>query len=108
VPKALGKDSIDNIIINTIAPVQFLYAHYHGKTMQQEHALQLLASVKAESNKYVSHWKDHNWKPANAAESQALLQLFTNYCTQKKCLECAIGLNIIKGQKKELHGSALR
>jgi hypothetical protein len=107
-PKSLGKDSIDNIIINTIAPVQFLYAHYHGKTMQQEQALQLLASVGAESNKYVSLWKDNNWKPANAAESQALLQLFSSYCTNKKCLECAIGLNIIKGQKQESQRLSMR
>lgn len=99
--KTLGADSIDNIIINTIAPVQFLYAHYHDNTSDQESALQLLSSVQAESNKYISLWEQHNWQPINAAQSQALLQLFNNYCSNKKCLECAIGLSIIKSRPVE-------
>lgn len=100
-PKALGADSIDNIIINTIAPVQFLYAHYHGNTHDQERALQLLESVAPENNKIIAAWKEQNWVPENAAQSQALLQLFNNYCSSKRCLECAIGLKIIKSRPLE-------
>ncbi|HRO42176.1 MAG TPA: DUF2851 family protein [Flavipsychrobacter sp.] len=100
-PKALGADSIDNIIINTIAPVQFLYAHYHGTAANQESALQLLSSVNAESNNIVAIWNEHNWMPENAAQSQALIQLFNNYCSNKRCLECSIGLGIIKSRPIE-------
>ena len=94
--KALGSHSIDNIIINTIAPVSFLYAHYHGNIRDQEQALNLLSSVPAEKNKYTALWEENNWKPRNAADSQALLQLYNNYCSGKRCLECSVGLNIIK------------
>ena len=96
--KALGVDSIDNLIINTMAPVQFLYAHYQGNIDQQERALQLLSSVDAESNKVITVWEQNNWKPESAAQSQAMLQLFNNYCSNKRCLECSIGLNVIKNQ----------
>lgn len=94
--KSLGASSIDNIIINTIAPVQFLYAHFQGSPAEQEKALQLLSSIAPEKNNILGYWTDNGWKAENAAQSQALLQLFNNYCSSKRCLECAVGLNIIK------------
>jgi hypothetical protein len=95
-PKSLGSNSIDNVIINTIAPVQFLYSHYQGTMDDQERALQLLSSVTAEDNKITSVWADTGWKAENAAQSQSLIQLFNSYCSNKRCLECSVGLNIIK------------
>ncbi len=95
-PKSLGKSSVQNIIINTIAPVQFLYAARQDTHKLQEQALQLLEAVPAEKNNITRVWEENNWVPVNAAQSQALLQLYNNYCTNKRCLECAIGLNIIK------------
>jgi hypothetical protein len=94
--KQLGESSIRNIIINTVAPIQFLYANYNGDIWGQEKALQLLGSIPGESNKLVTEWNKCGWKPENAAESQGLIQLFNNYCSSKRCLECAIGLSIIK------------
>jgi hypothetical protein len=95
-PKSLGKSSIENIIINTVAPIQFLYAKKQGTEALQERSLQLLEAVPAEANKITGIWEAHSWKPANAAQSQAMIQLYNNYCSQKRCLECTIGLNIIK------------
>lgn len=100
-PKALGDDSADNIIINTIAPVQFLYAHHQGQIQDQERAIQLLSSIKPEHNRIIHTWNDQGWQAVNAAESQALLQLFNAYCSRKRCLECAIGLAIIKSKPVE-------
>ena len=34
--------------------------------------------------------------PENAAQSQALIQLYNNYCSCRRCLDCHIGHNIIK------------
>lgn len=95
-PKSLGKSSVQNIIINTIAPIQFLYAARQDTYKLQEQALQLLESVPAEKNNILRVWEENGWQVANAAQSQALLQLYNNYCSNKRCLECAIGLNIIK------------
>lgn len=94
--KHLGKSSIHNIIINTIAPIQFLYAAEQGTTAQQEKALQLLDAIPAEKNNILELWNDNGWNALNAAQSQAMIQLYNTYCTQKRCLECTIGLNIIK------------
>lgn len=94
--KHLGKLSVYNIIINTIAPIQFLYAQAHGTAKDQEQALQLLDTIPAEKNNITSLWQDYEWKAANAGHSQAMIQLYNNYCTKKRCLECAIGLSLIK------------
>ena len=94
--KHLGKASVHNIIINTIAPIQFLYAQAHGTAKDQERALQLLDTIPAEKNAITTMWQDCQWRPANAGHSQAMIQLYNNYCTKKRCLECAIGLSLIK------------
>lgn len=99
--KHLGKSSIQNIIINTIAPLQFLYASLQGTASQQERALQWLDTIPAERNNIISIWEDCGWKPANAGQSQAMIQLYNNYCTGKKCLSCAIGLKLLKSVPQE-------
>lgn len=95
-PKHLGKSSIDNIIINTIAPIQFLYAEQQGINGLKEQALQLLDTIPAEKNNIISLWNDTGWKAQNASRSQALIQLYNRYCSAKRCLECPIGLSIIR------------
>ena len=95
-PKTLGNSSIENIVINTIAPIQFLYAARQGTSQLQEHALQLLEAVPAEQNHITRRWEENDWPAENAAQSQALLQLYNNYCSARRCLECTVGLNIIR------------
>ena len=94
--KSLGESSVQNIIINTIAPIQFLYAARQDTNKLQERALQLLEDVPAEKNNITRLWAENDWHAANAAQSQALIQLYNDYCSAKKCLECTIGLNIIR------------
>ncbi|MDR3678619.1 MAG: DUF2851 family protein [Flavipsychrobacter sp.] len=95
-PKRLGKSSIDNIIINTIAPIQFLYAEQQGVSGLKERALQLLDTIPAEKNNIISIWDANKWPAQNATRSQAMIQLYNRYCSSKRCLECPIGLSIIR------------
>jgi len=96
VPKALGKTSVQNIIINTVAPIQFLYATRQDSYKLLNEALQLLETIAPEKNNITDLWEENGWKAANAAQSQALLQLYNHYCSEKRCLECSIGLSIIR------------
>ena len=100
-PKHLGRGSVQNIILNTIAPIQFLYAQRHGSVAQKELALQLLDVLPAEKNSILDTWKDSGWEATNAAQSQSLIQLYNNYCTHRNCLNCAIGLSVIKSVPQE-------
>ncbi len=100
-PKHMGKSSVQNIIINTIAPSQFLYAQRHGSEAQKDQALRLLESLTAEKNNILNSWRESGWEASNAAQSQSLIQLYNNYCTPRNCLNCAIGLSIIKSVPQE-------
>ena len=59
-------------------------------------ALDLLLNIKAEQNQIVKGFIDRGFTVANAFDTQALIHLKKYYCDQKKCLNCGIGLKIIK------------
>lgn len=96
--KRLGKKSVQNIIINTIAPMQFLYAKLQGKDLLQENSLNLLQSVAPEDNNIIREWRSNGLEPKDAAASQALIQLFSFYCSGKNCLNCAIGNFLVRNE----------
>ncbi len=95
-PKNLGRDFIHLIIINAVVPILF----HWGKTKKQEvyakRALQLLEELPAESNTILQEWSTLGFSVKNAYQSQALIHLKTQWCDQKRCLECAIGNVILK------------
>ena len=94
--KHLGKEAAINIMINTVAPMQYLYSRLQGKASLHEDSLNLLQSLKAEDNAVIREWKSLQVAAQNAAQSQALLQLFRNYCSVKGCLNCMIGSRLIR------------
>jgi hypothetical protein len=59
-------------------------------------ALQLLEELPAESNTILQEWSTLGFSVKNAYQSQALIHLKTQWCDQKRCLECAIGNVILK------------
>lgn len=94
--KHLGKSMIDNIIINTIAPIQYLHAIHTGNKLQKEQAFLLLQDTAAEQNHILQQWSQLGIPAHNAAQSQGLIQLYNHYCSKKQCLRCAIGHYILK------------
>ena len=93
--KTIGKASIDNIIINTIAPFLFVY----GKTEMELHltdkAFNLLEDCPSEKNIIINGWKKIGVNAKTAGRSQALIELKTAYCAEKKCLTCGIGIKLL-------------
>ncbi|RQO31200.1 DUF2851 domain-containing protein [Taibaiella sp. KBW10] len=94
--KHMGKSMIQNIIINTIAPIQYLYAAHTDNLHQKEKALQLLHGTPPEENHILDKWAALNITPQNAVQSQALIQLYNHYCSKKQCLRCSIGHYLLK------------
>jgi len=93
--KMLSKSFIDLIIINTIIPIQFTYARSQGKAIS-ENLIALLNPIAPESNSIIQKFYSFGIKARNAFESQSLLQLKNEYCSKSKCLECAIGISLLK------------
>ena len=93
--KPLSKSFIDLIIINTIIPMQFAYAKSIGKEIS-ENLIQLLQEVNPESNIIIQKFNSFGIKSQNAFETQSLLQLKNEYCNKSRCLDCAIGMELLK------------
>lgn len=91
---ALGKSSIDILLINTVAPYQYAWAISQRADCPGDEALTLLQSIPAEKNHIVDQWKLLGMKIKNAADSQAYLHLYQEYCIRHRCPQCDIGLEI--------------
>jgi hypothetical protein len=94
-PKKLTKSFVDLILINTIIPLKFVYLQSRG-AVDENGIIQLIKQVSSEKNSIISNFADLGIKAKNAMESQALIQLKNNYCTKKRCLQCAIGNSLLK------------
>ncbi len=101
-PKTLGDSTVHTIIINTVAPMLFLYGQRKGDERLRDKGLDLLEALRPERNRIIREWKKLGIEASSAYHSQALLQLKSGYCDQRRCLECAIGNAILKpGSKVE-------
>ena len=87
---------IDNIIINTLAPVLFAYGSYHNEQQYKDKALQWLEGTATEANSITKGFAGLGIKNKNAFDSQALIELKNEYCNKKKCLECGVGNALLK------------
>ena len=94
--KHVGRMQADLLIINAWVPLLFVYGVEHGQQQYKDQALGLLSQLAPESNVVIRRWQAVGVDPANAAESQALLQLTNIYCSNRRCLECRIGYQLLK------------
>ncbi|HMH33471.1 MAG TPA: DUF2851 family protein [Puia sp.] len=94
--KALGRQMIENIMINTIAPVLYTYGCLHQEEVYSRRAIQWLQETPAETNALMKKWTTLGLRPENAGDSQAKLELKSQYCDKKRCLECAVGNALLK------------
>ncbi len=88
--KRLGQEKATLIGINTVAVLQYFYGEVNGKEELLRSAVGLWEALPAEENVYTKRWCRAGIAPANAFESQAQLQLATEYCRQKRCGACPL------------------
>ena len=93
--KQVGRNFVDVLIINAWVPLLFEYGNQHGMQQYKDQAVDILQQLPPECNKIVRLWSNIGIKADNAAQSQALIQLFNNHCDQHDCLHCQIGYKII-------------
>lgn len=94
--KKLGTGMIHNIVINTVGPLLFAYGLYHQDESQKAKALQWLTAIPPEKNSILQKWQQLGIANSSAAQSQALIELKTQYCDAKRCLDCAVGNALLK------------
>lgn len=93
--KKMTNSFIDLILINTIFPIRFAYEQSLQKESSQE-IIDLIESIQPEKNIVIDKFSAIGVDVKNAFQTQSLLQLKKEYCDHKKCLQCAIGIHLLK------------
>jgi hypothetical protein len=91
----LGKKSVELLIINTVCVILFHYGQYFSLPEMQQRAFAFLRKIPAENNSLIAAYKEAGLTIKSASDSQAVLQLNKKCCSLKKCLDCAIGIDIV-------------
>jgi hypothetical protein len=94
--KTLGAAMIDNILINTVCTVLFAYGHFNKEQKYKNRAVQWLEEITAETNSITKGFQQVGLQNKNARDSQALIELKNEFCSKKRCLDCAVGNAILK------------
>lgn len=93
--KKITKSFVDLLLINTIIPLKFIYLQ-HQSTFDEVEITQLISQISSEKNAIIDRFSQLKISAKNALESQALIELNNNYCTKKRCLQCAIGNQLLR------------
>jgi hypothetical protein len=94
--RKIGKSSVYNLLINTVIPFLFIYGKEKGQTEYINRALNLLEQLPEEKNRILEKFESLGFVNKNASVSQALLHLKKHYCVHKRCLDCSIGVSLIR------------
>ena len=92
----MGKSSIDVIITNTVVPFWVAYGKRLDEQRFVDKALKVLEQLPPEDNRITRMWSDVGFHSRNAFDTQALLELFNNFCQRKCCLDCNIGAFLVR------------
>jgi hypothetical protein len=92
--KKTSKKFIDFLVINTILPLKFCYLKQQGLSVNDAFTKPIVM-IPPEKNSIIQKYKELGVHVDTAKDSQALLELYTSYCTKNKCLQCAVGSELL-------------
>jgi hypothetical protein len=92
----LSGHGLDRLLINALLPLRYTYDSMRGETEIASVCLNWLDKIKPEQNRVVKEMIDIGFNIHTAAGSQGALHLNKTYCQAKKCLNCAIGIKILR------------
>ena len=93
-PPAMGKKSIDILLINTLLPYRYAYALAHSDEQGAAMALSLMQEIPAEDNTIIRQWRLLGQQVNSAADTQALIHLYQHYCQNERCIHCEVGQQV--------------
>ncbi len=91
-----GESSRDNLIINTVIPLLVAYGQTRDDWSLVDRAIHILQSIPAEKNRITKLWQNLGYASSSAFDSQGLIELYTNYCQRRECLNCSIGSALLR------------
>ena len=98
----VGRSSIGILLINTVLPYKYAYAMHRNNALKAEEAAALMEQIAPENNTIVRQWRVLGQAIKNAADTQALLHLYQNYCQHHECINCEVGYQIFQDRQLRL------
>ena len=95
-PKKLSQERIDLLLVNVVIPFLFLYGKQRNKEDMVDLSIAFLEQIEAENNSISKGFKAEGVAFSTAFQTQALTQLKSNYCDQKRCLNCTLGIYLLR------------
>lgn len=92
----LGETSFHNLIINSVVPLLAAYGKIRDEDQYLERAMEMLQHIPPEQNRITKIWSELGQSPKSSFDSQALIELYNNFCSKRHCLNCAIGSSLLK------------
>ncbi|MCS7018106.1 MAG: DUF2851 family protein [Cytophagales bacterium] len=96
----LGRESALTLLINTVFPLLAAYAQREGGEDCMERAVQLMAQLPPEDNAVTRRWQPLPLRLQTAADTQAAIELYNEFCCPRRCLQCGIGTYLVRGGVK--------
>ena len=95
IEKKLSDDFIEILLINAVLPI--IYTYFKNINPEKtDQVIDFYKNLNPEKNSIISSWKKLNVKFSSALETQAFLYHHKHLCSYKNCLNCNIGLKILK------------
>ena len=95
VKKPISATLLQLLLINVVIPIQYFYYKTLGKDIT-ETLIKTIKGLPAERNGVVDAFQHLGAKVETAFDSQVLLQQHKQYCKDKRCLDCAIGVALLR------------
>lgn len=91
----LGSSAAQGLAVNVALPLIYARGVALGQDALKRRVMDFLRQAPAESNRLTREWEQLGFDNTSAFDSQGLMALGKEYCNQKRCMECSIGLRII-------------
>ncbi len=95
IAKKLTEEMIHLVLINAVLPLRYLYFK-NTKEDAADEILRFYEHIPAEKNKILNQFTEIGAHVASALESQSLLYHYSQKCLPKRCLQCDIGVKIMR------------
>jgi len=99
--KRMGRHLIEQINLNVRLPL-WLAKHGSAHSRMQE-LVTIMENWPAENHAISRLWKSLGIRTDHAGDTQALLHLYRDFCTQKRCLECRVGQSFLSNPTPSLY-----
>lgn len=95
----LSQASKNRIILNALVVFLFFYAEQQRNEHIKQQLVELIEKIPPETNNIIQKWVSLGIRIENQLQSQALIELYNEYCKKKKCMQCKVGHAILSADR---------